>query len=321
MSATKETYEEYSAHKKESNSWDYKRELNIETKSEKYNLIKDFLAFANFGGGYLLLGIDNDDFTLHNQTPIDQARIGDILETNFGFNIEFEITYFDKEQNNANIKLGIIYIHPSKRIITSPKQFQGENNKVIIGLNDILTRRNTKSTKADSDDLEKINKRVSEGAKNVHIDEASNIKPRIYKTNQQRVEALWNTLNNKYEFSSEQLAIKLRGILYFSKHSKLDFANLIGVDSKTFEKVIDGSIIPDINVLIRVSKIFNIDMEFFFQNDYHGRKPFWKEDLVRLSIFQKVKPIVDINKLKNQDHILGQIVYTTANNIVNFCDF
>lgn len=320
MKATKELFLKYWELKREDNSWDYKRELNLETKSGKFNLIKDFIAFANYGGGFLLLGVDDNDFSLHNQIRIDQAKIGDILDNNLGFNIEFEITYFEEQHNNNCLNLGIIYIHPSKKIIVCPKHFQSERQTTIIAINDIITRRNTKSTKADADDFEKINSRIANYRNQKQSDESLSAKPTIYKTNKQRLDALWNTIDNKYEFSAEQVAIKIRQILYYSEHNKIDFANLIGINLDSFEEILNGNVIPELNALIRISKIFNVKLDFFFLNDYYGRRQFWKEDLVWLSIVHRINPIEDIGMLENSDYVMGRIVYETAKNIQSFYD-
>ncbi len=321
MEANKEIFEKYWALKKEDDSWDYKRELNIEKKSGKYNLIKDFLAFTNYGGGFLLLGVDDRNHSLHNQTPIDKARIGDILYNNLGFNIEFDITYFEKVQNGDILKLGIIYIHPSENYIHCPHAFQDENRQIIIYQNDLLTRRNTQSIKADSDDLNKINLRIQTKIKKEQVAKFNNIKPPVYKSDKQKKDALWNSLQNKYEFTAENVSAKLRGILYYSSHSKKDFVNLIGMDLDSFEKIINGNDIPELSVLIRISRIFDIELDFFFQNDYFGRRPFWKEDLVRMSILQRISPQGDIKQLKNVDCIIGEVVYETAKNILGFYNF
>lgn len=313
MNATREKYFELFNYKCERDEWDYKKELHTATKEEKYNIVKDFLAFTNYGGGYILIGIDeNNDFSLVNtETKIDQSSLGDIVEFNLGFNIKFEINYFEIENDGETYKVGIIYIYPSSRILTCPRILQS-NNKVIVGVNEILTRRNTKSTKANSEDIEKITNRLF--AKEHEIDISNNKLP-IFKDNQQEVNNLWDALNNKYTISSESISIILRGILWFSSHSKIDFANLAGIENIRFEKILNGEILPSLEELIRVSNLVDLDIKFFFQPNVSGTEPFWKSELVRYSIVKLIHPASSLSLVKDLEKFLGSIVYETAKNI------
>lgn len=312
-------FDKYFNLRKESNSWDYKRELILESKTNKYNLIKDFLAFSNFGGGFILLGIDERDFSLHNQNPIDQAIIGDIIESNLGFNIPFDISYFFKEVNKVYIKVGVIEIYPSKKIFSCPKDFHSDKNKIIIGVGDILTRRNTKSTKVNTEDLQELFLRFSQKIteNSYSIDE----KLAIYKNSKQEIDFLWSCIENKFDFNAETLSIKFRGIFFHSKYSKIDFANLVGISIEKLDGVLLGNVLPDMEILIRVSKIFDVNMNFFFVPDYFGRTQFWKEDIVRMSILKRVNKIGGITQIDDVERILGTIVYEVAKNIVYFHSF
>ena len=162
MKAIKEKFLELYYYKSESDEWDYKKELSTNSKEKKYNIIKDFLAFANYGGGYILIGVDEaSDYSLVNvENKIDPASLGNLIEYNLGFSIKFDISYFNIESNGNNPTVGLIYVYPSLKIFTCSKILQSSNNKTIVGVNDILTRRNTKSTKANSNDIEKINSRL-----------------------------------------------------------------------------------------------------------------------------------------------------------------
>ncbi len=279
----------------------------------KYNIIKDFLAFSNYGGGYILIGIDeNNEFSLVNtETRIDPSSLGDIVEFNLGFNIKFEINYFNIENEVESYIVGIIYIYPSSRILTCPRILQSKD-KVIVGVNEILIRRNTKSTKANSEDIEKITNRLF--AKEHEIDISDNKLP-IFKDNHQEVNNLWEALNNKFSLSSESISITLRGILRFSRHSKIDFANLVGIENIRFEKILNGEILPSLEELVRISNLVDLDMKFFFQPNVAGTVPFWKFDLVRYSILKLIQPVSNLSLVKDLDKILGSIVYETAKNI------
>ena len=315
---TSDIFDKYFNLRKESNSWDYKRELILDSKTNKYNLIKDFLAFSNFGGGFILLGIDERDFSLYNQNPIDQATIGDIIESNLGFNIPFEISYFLKEVNKEYVKVGIIEIYPSKKIITCPKDFHSDKNKIIIGVGDILTRRNTKSTKVNTEDLEKLLLKFNNSIPQNNYSEE---KLAVYKDSKQVLDSLWNCIENKFDFNAETLSIKFRGIFFHSKHGKGDFANLIGISVELLDGILLGNTLPNMEVLIRVSKIFDINLNFFFAPDYFGRTQFWKEDIVRISILKRIDNIGGLNQIEDIERTLGNIVYEVAKNIVYFHSF
>jgi len=313
-----EIFDKYWGLRKESDSWDYKRELVLDNKNNKYNLIKDFLAFSNFGGGFILLGIDEKDFSLYNQNPIDQATIGDIIESNLGFNIPFEISYFLKEVNQGYVKVGIIEIYPSKKIITCPKDFHSDKNKIIIGVGDILTRRNTKSTKVNTENLEELLLKFN---KSIPQNNYSEEKLAIYKDSKQALDSLWNCIDNKFDFNAETLSIKFRGIFFHSKHSKIDFANLVGISVDKLDGILLGNSLPDMEILIRVSKIFDINLNFFFAPDYFGRTQFWKEDIVRISILKRIDNIGGLKQIEDIERTLGNIVYEVAKNIVYFHSF
>lgn len=295
----------------ETDNCDYKKELRIETKKEKFNLIKDFLAFSNYGGGYILIGVDETNYTLNAVKKIDPASLGDIIETNLGFNIKFKISYFEIKEPNS-ILVGLLYIYPSTRIITSPKFFQVEN-KTIIGINDILTRRNTKSTKANSEDIDVISKRLKLNLTNNKKSENDFIN--IYENPSQQVKNLWSAIENKFEFNSEQTSINIRTLLFYSKHNKIDFAKLAGINSDKFEIILKGEILPSLGELYRISRLSNIDISFFFRPNINGNRPFWMSDLVRFTILKRVNPISAISKVNDLNAFFGTIVYETAKNI------
>ena len=75
---------------------DFKQELVLNTKKQKYNLVKDFLAFANYGGGYILIGVNDKTHEFESiKKKIDPAVVGGIVEGAIGFNIQFHLRYFD----------------------------------------------------------------------------------------------------------------------------------------------------------------------------------------------------------------------------------
>lgn len=149
---------------RESDAHDYKKEFNMGKKGEKYNLIKDFMAFANFGGGYILIGVAKDKdkpFYLNSiSTELDPAEIGNNIEHNVSKNIKFDIKYFTIEDSEKHYKVGIVYIYPSDIVLFFPDNCNDENNRTIIQKNDVYTRRNTQSIKANPEEIMIISERI-----------------------------------------------------------------------------------------------------------------------------------------------------------------
>jgi len=140
----------------------------------------------------------------------------------------------------------------------------------------------------------------------------------IFKDNYQKTNNLWNALDNKYFIDSENISILLRGILWHSKHSKTDFASLAGIEMNRLESLLKGDILPSLEELIRVSRLVELDIKFFFRPNINGREPIWKSDMVRYSIFKLIHPVSTLSQIKDVDKFLGYVFYQTAKNICYF---
>ena len=147
---------------REDDSWDFKEKIELNSKSQKYNFIKDLLAMSNFGGGYILIGVNKDNRTIIDvEIEHDPANVGTMVEKNLGFGVLFNIGYFYHDFGQGTKKVGLISVLPSPELLVCPFDLQIEDGKtIVVRENDILYRRNTRSIKANRQDIEKIYERI-----------------------------------------------------------------------------------------------------------------------------------------------------------------
>ncbi len=316
MTCTIDKFLKFFNSSREDDSWDFKRQIEISKKSEKYNLIKDFISFANYGGGYILLGVDNDNRTIANvEKELDPSTIAEIIEKNAGLQIKFDIAYFSHDFGTGTSKIGLIYIHPSSEALACAKDLISEDGKTaIIRANDIYTRRNTRSIKATPKQIEEIIHRIS--LKKPNEGNVSKDKYPVYNSGKQVTDIIWNLIDDKGEINAEMMSINLRGILWFSNHNKKDFAKLCGIDMQDFERLLLGIELPTLDFLLRVSKMTNTPFQNFFETNYYGRRAFWKDHDLRFALLGLIKPMNQVQRIQNCDKFLGKVVYQTAKNIL-----
>lgn len=145
--------------KSEIKDLDYKEIFKISDAKSKIELVKDFAAFANSKGGYLIYGVNNNfewiGLDERSDHDTDEANISNILETYVDSEIEF-ITNIVEIENNAFF---VCYIFPSKDIL--PLKKDGQYNKIswknkksknitVFKKGDVYCRRGSRSIKADN---------------------------------------------------------------------------------------------------------------------------------------------------------------------------
>ena len=301
----------------EGNEWDFKRAASFKTKTEKYRLIKDFMGFANYGGGYLLLGIDEKDknHPCHVDEELDPADIGDAIEKNIGATIEFKISYFENDFGDGLVTVGLIIIQPSERAVTS-FQDRADKDGVIIRAHEFYTRRNTRTVKATTADVEKLIQRTRVPRKTSAFEEVhTNISIYNDETSQE-CRALWNVLDDKFEFSTDTMAPAIRLILLSSRATKKEFAQLHGISGKRLDNILIGTELPSIEFLVRLSKYGEFELNGLFEPTYYGRRAFWKEDDLRIKLLGFIQPTTNILQIKHINVFLGRVVYETAEAII-----
>lgn len=76
-------------------------------------MIKDFISFANFGGGFILLGVGKDNRSVDEvESEFGPTSIADIIEKHAGLHLKFDVAYFSHDFGSGSKKVGLIYIYP-----------------------------------------------------------------------------------------------------------------------------------------------------------------------------------------------------------------
>ncbi len=320
MELNKDVFWRLYSYKREDNAWDYKQHLSISTKNERYEFAKDLLAFANFGGGYMLLGVEDKTHLLTGvDSKIDPSSLGDLIEKRLGVNLDVQFFYFDHLENAEKKVLGLVWIPPGNKVEMSNYDLRNSDGKIKIQANSIYYRRNTRSIRANGEDIEKIHKRLynkqSENVVSIQ-DETS----ALHKNHQSKFDFL-SVLYNNYDPTAEELGKKLKEIWQFtSKRSKIDFARLIQIQPEDIDSFFDGKKLLSTSQLITITKIQKLPTDYFFKPTYNMRFTYWKEDLVKYSILSLVKPKSAICLIDNKGKFYAEVLSTLAKGICRLHD-
>ncbi|MCE2507491.1 MAG: ATP-binding protein [Nitrosopumilaceae archaeon] len=161
---------------KETNYHDFKKTLSGKKDSNDFpKIIKDVYGFSNAGGGFLVLGVHQNDHCnedikgpfaklgLPDDFEIEQAslqeKINSYLEVplEIGFT-EFTRTFYGKERNFA-----LVYIPPSPKILVPPEDGtykEGDKVKKAFVKGETYTRRGTQCVPARDYEIDRMKKRV-----------------------------------------------------------------------------------------------------------------------------------------------------------------
>jgi hypothetical protein len=161
---------------KETAFLDYKKKISIEKDSDFPKFAKDAFAFANYGGGFVFLGMEENPrldpevkgkflpVGLSSDFHIDQAILQE--KTNSYCNSKLKIDYdeFYKTVSDESRKFAIIYIHPSTEIIKPIKDgdYTDEEGKkrTVFKKDTVFIRRITQSVPASTLEIEWIKNRI-----------------------------------------------------------------------------------------------------------------------------------------------------------------
>jgi len=318
MITGKDTFLKYFQFHREDDAWDYKESLKLRTKPEKFEFLRDALAFANYGGGHILVGIKNDFNTIVDvQDEHDDAKLGDIIDSILCADIRCTSEYFDVDWNSSTRHVGIVKIHPSREILVAGSDLHDSRGKNVVTVGDIFTRRNTRTVRALTTDIRQIVERlyghVTVRAAYEHEDSELQILSEL------PYSILNDTLKDAYEPNAKNFGRKLEQLWRFSaKFSKQEFAALIGLAPADIDQYFEGKLPIDFNVLIRATKLLQLPTEFFFKPTYNLRFAFWKEDLIRYAVLRLCSPKEMIGQLTPESYYL--IFYQLADNIAYFHD-
>lgn len=303
---------------REDDAWDFKRELGIDDKTSLARFIKDVLAFSNYGGGHILLGIDNNTRTpIGVSRTVDTANLGEKIEKATGFTINLKLQYFARAVSEADIQLGILAIPPASRILAADRNLHDTDGKLVIQEGDIFFRRNTRSVRASSEDIQTILARLEKlkvTNKNELADELSlqlafgeDMSPAI---------ELSNALERQFEPSASSIGRKLRDAwIDRSRYTKLEFGKLIGVGSDRIDDVFSGRALLDLSQLIVATKLLGVPIDYFFRATYQGQILFWENDVVRAAIFSLIRPARAIQKIVNPQKFYSAVFFGIADGI------
>lgn len=161
---------------KETNYLDFKAILDISKNSNDFpKIIKDVYGFSNAGGGYLVLGVHQNDRSdadikgsfaklgLPDDFTIEPASLQEKINSYLDTPLEIGYTEFVREFYGAARNFALIYIPPSPKILVPSKDGvyqEGDKEKKAFLKDTIYTRRGTQCIPARDYEIDKMEKRV-----------------------------------------------------------------------------------------------------------------------------------------------------------------
>jgi hypothetical protein len=152
---------------RESKSLDFKRELNLQVLGQTCEFIKDLVAFANSGGGVIIIGCENDGnpsgFNATELLNFDQAKIVDQINKYTSCNFsDFRIDPIERDGKT----MAAIQIEASEKLLlfTRAGNYVDDKGKEKAAFRNgtLYFRHGAKSEPCDYDDLDHYFDRVFE---------------------------------------------------------------------------------------------------------------------------------------------------------------
>lgn len=156
---------------------DFKWILDVKKNSQEFpKIIKDVYAFSNYGGGWLLLGVKENDRAdpkikgkfiktgLPDNFEIEDASLQEKINSYLDEPISVQFKQFFRTMDNEERRFALIYFQPSSKIMVSKNDVKyntGNKEKTAIRKNAIYTRRGTQSIVASNYEKELIKKRLA----------------------------------------------------------------------------------------------------------------------------------------------------------------
>lgn len=143
---------------KESAEVDFKESLDFDSLKDRCEIVKDIIAMANSGGGYLLIGVKDDgtlsEFDVTLVLNLDPAKITDQVRkyTEQQFS-QFEI--YEAQRNGKKIAIISVKASSIPIVFTSPGTYNvdGGKQKTAFGTGTVYFRHGAKSEPGNTNDL------------------------------------------------------------------------------------------------------------------------------------------------------------------------
>ncbi|MGC5772397.1 helix-turn-helix domain-containing protein [Paenibacillus pabuli] len=278
----------------ENNKWDYKRDIHISPNIAFANLLKDILAFSNSGGGWLVLGVDDNSRIIGIEKKIDPTSLGEKIISVLGEQVLFDLNYYTIHDEFDKV-VGLLYVHDSDKVLVSPIDLYNEKGKPIVSEHTIYFRRNTSSIKANIDDINLLIHKVSVlGKYDLKAEDIEFLKDKKSEYSMFKEEDAF--YKGEFQFSVSKFAEKLNTIYRFhqSKYTKYEIGILLGFEIAAIDEYFEGRRFPKIEHLIRAVEIFDLPHDYFFQTTVGMEKPFIHNPLITYIILEKTTGKVDL---------------------------
>ncbi len=152
----------------ESEELDYKIEYHHEDLKSTIELAKDVAAMANTRGGYIIIGVRDQDFAAVGLPPafhMDSAELQAKIARYFRPVPKFIYAEKTVKVDETNLKLAMIGIEPSEDVViaTTEENYQDKKGaqQSVFSSGTILVRKGTESGKADPDTLRALLERTA----------------------------------------------------------------------------------------------------------------------------------------------------------------
>ena len=153
---------------------DFKETIDIRDKSHYLKIIKDVLAFANSGGGYLLIGVKENKTSgvrgrfikigVPNEFQFDDASFQEKINSYLDDPITINHAFFKRNFDDSEKQFALIYIPPSHKILKSLKDGKyciNNKEKFAFRKNTVYVRRGTQSIRASPYEIKNMATRIN----------------------------------------------------------------------------------------------------------------------------------------------------------------
>lgn len=321
MFNSKEKFYELVLKETENNRWDYKRDIHTKPDSSFAELLKDILALANSGGGWLVLGVDDKGNIVGVDDRIDPTSLGSKILSSIGIQVNFELNYYEIDNEMEVFSVGLLYIYDSERILVAPRDFHDKKSKIILQENTIYFRRNCSSTKANADDLSslfyKISKRGEYDFKKIDLEILESNKKYYYD-----VKRVDDFLLGEFQFNALKFSDKLNYI-YSAKQSRytmFEMGILLGFEAEYIDDYFEGKRLPKLEHLLRAIEIFDLPHDYFLQATYHENMPFVNNPAITHVLLDKANSKMSLLNL-GMGKVIKKVFYEISHEFECFTDW